>query len=155
MAKKSSGIRSVNFDQALDLALCNGWIDGQGRSLDTNYHIRRFTPRRPKSLWSQRNVSKAEKLIADGRMTAAGFAQIDAAKKDGRWDKAYAGPKTITVPKDLEMLLKEKYGLWEVFEAQSSQVRYMLLLKIHTAMTPKLWEKRTAAVVKIIENMRS
>jgi uncharacterized protein YdeI (YjbR/CyaY-like superfamily) len=88
MAKRASGIPSVTYDQALDVALCYGWIDGTRRAYDAEHFIQRFTPRRPRSIWSKRNTEKVAALTAAGRMQPSGLAQVDAAKKDGRWDRA-------------------------------------------------------------------
>ena len=90
IAKKAAGITSVDYDEALDAALCWGWIDGQRRAYDDNHFIQRFTPRRPRSQWSVRNIEKVAALTAAGRMRPAGLAEVEAAKKDGRWDDAYA-----------------------------------------------------------------
>lgn len=90
IAKKASGIPSVNYDEALDVALCYGWIDGHRKAFDESYFIQRFTPRRPRSIWSRRNTEKVAALTAAGRMQPAGLAQVDAAKKDGRWDTRLA-----------------------------------------------------------------
>src|SRR5438552_12969343 len=98
IAKKDSGIESVRYPEVLDSALCFGWIDGRREALDEHYFLQRFTPRRPRSRWSRINRDKAEVLVAHGRMRPAGQAEVDAAKADGRWDAAYEGQKSITVP---------------------------------------------------------
>ncbi|KAF5566173.1 hypothetical protein FNAPI_1290 [Fusarium napiforme] len=102
IAKKNSPIPSITYDQALDTALCYGWIDGQRKALDATHFIQRFTPRRKKSLWSQRNVDKIAVLIAAGRMKPAGLAEVDAAREDGRWERAYSSSSNVTVPEDFE-----------------------------------------------------
>jgi uncharacterized protein YdeI (YjbR/CyaY-like superfamily) len=104
-AKKSSGIPSVTYAEALDIALCYGWIDGQVKSIDHVFYQQRFTPRRPRSLWSKRNVEKAAALIAAARMKPAGLLQIKAALQDGRWLAAYDPPSTIQVPPDFQAAL--------------------------------------------------
>src|SRR5512138_1653141 len=97
-AKKGSGITTVVYADALEVALCYGWIDGQSKSVDETYYMQKFTPRRKKSLWSKVNIGKVEALIAAGRMRPPGFAAIEAAKADGRWDAAYDSVKEATVP---------------------------------------------------------
>ena len=106
-AKKGTGIESISRAEAVEVALCFGWIDGQTASLDDAYWLQRYTPRRPKSKWSQINREKAEALIAQGRMRPAGLKEVEAAKDDGRWDQAYVSPKNMTVPEDLQEKLDE------------------------------------------------
>jgi uncharacterized protein YdeI (YjbR/CyaY-like superfamily) len=98
IAKKASGIESVTYDQALDVALCHGWIDGQRRAYDNEHFIQRLTPRRPRSQWSQRNIQKVAALTAAGRMQPAGLAQVEAAKRDGRWDAAREQAESVELP---------------------------------------------------------
>src|SRR5437588_998614 len=105
IAKKETGIPSVSYAEALDVALCYGWIDGQKASFDDTYWLQKFTPRRPKSVWSRVNRDKVTALIAAGKMRPAGLRQIEQAKADGRWDAAYASQRTITVPDDLQQAL--------------------------------------------------
>ena len=102
MAKKSSGVASVALPEALDLALCYGWIDGKRKSLDETYFLQMYTPRRARSRWSKINVAKVEALIAAGEMRPAGYAEIERAKADGRWDAAYDSPRNMQVPPDLQ-----------------------------------------------------
>src|SRR5437867_11756106 len=105
IAKKGAGIPTVTYEEALDVALCYGWIDGQKKGFDDQYWLQKFTPRRPKSIWSKINTKKAERLIASGEMKAAGLKAIEAAKQDGRWDAAYEGQKTISVREDVQAAL--------------------------------------------------
>ena len=107
IAKKGSGVASVSYAEALELALCFGWIDSQKRGFDEKHFLQRFTPRRPRGKWSQINREKAEGLIASGAMRPAGQTEVDAAKADGRWDAAYAGQRTAEVPDDLRRELDE------------------------------------------------
>ena len=102
IAKKGSGVESVNYAEALELALCFGWIDSQKRGFDERHFLQRFTPRRPRGKWSLINREKAEGLIAAGAMRPAGLAEVEAAKADGRWEAAYAGQRTAKVPEDLQ-----------------------------------------------------
>ncbi len=106
-AKKGTGIRSLHYPEALDVALCYGWIDGQLRRLDDTYHLQRFTPRRARSTWSKINRENVAALIDAGRMKTAGMAEIERAKADGRWDAAYDSPALATVPDDLQEALKQ------------------------------------------------
>lgn len=109
-AKKGTGIRSLHYPEALDVALCYGWIDGQLRRLDDTYHLQRFTPRRARSTWSKINRENVAALIDAGRMKPAGMAEIERAKADGRWDAAYDSPALATVPDDLQEALKQTRG---------------------------------------------
>lgn len=106
IAKRGANEPSVTYPEAVEVALCWGWIDGQKKSLDDQHYLQRFTPRRARSVWSKINVEKVQALIEAGRMQPAGQAQIDAAKADGRWERAYDGARTSTVPEDLQAALE-------------------------------------------------
>jgi uncharacterized protein YdeI (YjbR/CyaY-like superfamily) len=123
----------LRYDEALEEALCHGWIDGQLRRRDDATYQQRFTPRRPRSPWSQRNVSIAERLVGEGRMHPAGAAAIAQAKADGRWDAAYPGQAAITVSADLAASLAVNPAATRNFELLSRQNRYALLYKLHHA----------------------
>jgi uncharacterized protein YdeI (YjbR/CyaY-like superfamily) len=153
-AKKGSGLKSINYDQALDIALCHGWIDGLTRSVDDTYYSQRWTPRRPRSKWSKRNCAKVEELIAAGKMLPAGLAEIEKAKADGRWEAAYAGPATIEVPDDLVEALKANPRAAKAFEALNSQNRYAILLRIHDAKRAETRQKRIAQFVDMLAEGR-
>jgi len=142
LAKKDSGIASVSYQEALDAALCFGWIDGQKASFDDQFWLQRFTPRGPKSKWSQINREKANQLTAQGRMRARGLAEVEAAKRDGRWDEAYAGQRTITVPDDLQKKLNENPKAREFFANLDSANRYAILYRIHEAKKPETRAQR-------------
>jgi len=134
LAKKgTSEPTSLSYDQALEEALCHGWIDGQVRRRDAATYRQRFTPRRPRSAWSERNVGIAERLLAAGRMHRAGLAAVEAAKADGRWEAAYAGPAAIEVPADLARALEGAPRARAMFEILTSQNRYAVLHRIQTA----------------------
>ena len=136
LAKK--GIRSptsLTYAEALDEALCSGWIDGQRKAHDEVTFRQRFTPRRPRSVWSQRNVEHVARLIAQGRMRPRGQAEIDRAQADGRWDRAYAGAATATVPDDLAAALAAEPGARARFDALNGQDRYAILHRLMTAAT--------------------
>jgi uncharacterized protein YdeI (YjbR/CyaY-like superfamily) len=124
---------SLTYDQALEEALCHGWIDGQARRRDETTYRQRFTPRRRRSSWSKRNTGHAERLLAEGRMHPAGLAEVERAKADGRWDAAYAGPAAIEVPPDLSKALAAEPKAQAMFERLNSQNRYAILYRITTA----------------------
>ena len=124
---------SLTYDQALEEALCHGWIDGQARRRDETTYRQRFTPRRRRSSWSKRNTGHAERLLAQGRMHPAGLAEVKRAKADGRWDAAYAGPAEIEVPPDLAEALAAEPRAQAMFEGLTSQNRYAVLYRIATA----------------------
>lgn len=127
---------SMNYDEALLEALCSGWIDGQKRSRDATTFLQRFTPRRRASLWSTRNVGIVASLIAQGRMRERGQAEIDRAKTDGRWERAYAGAATLAVPDDLHAALAASPAAAAVFTSLNSANRYAVLHRVVTATTP-------------------
>ncbi len=124
---------SLSYEQALDEALCHGWIDGQVKRRDERTFRQRFTPRRARSMWSARNVAHVERLRAQGRMRAGGERAVRAAQDDGRWEAAYAGPRTIELPDDLAAALKAEPRAQAMFEILTSQNRYAVLLRIHAA----------------------
>jgi uncharacterized protein YdeI (YjbR/CyaY-like superfamily) len=124
---------SLTYDQALDEAICHGWIDGQVRRRDERTYRQRFTPRRARSQWSERNVGIVERLLAEGRMQPAGLAAVERAKADGRWEAAYPGQKTIEMPDDLARALTTEPRASANFELLSSQNRYAVLYRIHSA----------------------
>ena len=133
VARKSSGIPSVSPPEALDEALCYGWIDGQRRSLDETYYLQKYTPRRKKSLWSKVNIEKVGALTAAGRMQAPGQAAIDAAKADGRWDAAYESQRNAVVPADLQQVLDANEPARVFFETLTRAERYSVLHQLMTA----------------------
>lgn len=128
---------SLTYDQALDEALCFGWIDGQVAKRDETTYLQRFTPRRARSMWSKRNVGIAERLVAEGRMDPAGQAEIDRAEADGRWDRAYEGTATIDVPDDLSAALDASPRAKAMFEILTSQNRYAILFRLRNTKRPE------------------
>jgi uncharacterized protein YdeI (YjbR/CyaY-like superfamily) len=124
---------SLTYDEALDDALCHGWIDGQVRRLDERTYRQRFTPRRARSTWSKRNVGHVERLAREGRMRPAGVAAVERAKADGRWEAAYAGQAAMEVPADLAAALDAEPAARATFDALTSQNRYAILFRIHDA----------------------
>lgn len=147
VAKKSSGIASISRAEAVDAALCHGWIDGQLDSFDGNYWLIRFTPRQSTSIWSEKNRARALELVALGRMRPAGLSEIERAKRDGRWDKAYAGQSTAQVPDDLGRALAKSKKAKAFFEALDSKNRFAILYRIHNAKKP---ETRSARIEKFV-----
>jgi uncharacterized protein YdeI (YjbR/CyaY-like superfamily) len=124
---------SLTYDEALEEALCHGWIDGQAKQRDEATYRQRLTQRRKRSAWSKRNVGKAERLVAEGRMHPAGVAEIERAKADGRWEAAYAGPSSIEVPADLVAGLAADPGAQAMFDLLTKQNRYAILYRLTTA----------------------
>src|SRR5437016_2853145 len=124
---------SLTYDQALEEALCHGWIDGQARGVDEATYRQRFTPRRPRSSWSRRNVAIAERLLAEGRMHPAGVSEMERARADGRWEAAYAGSASIEVPLDLAEALAAEPRAQAMFERLSRRNHYAVLYRIGTA----------------------
>lgn len=141
---------SLTYAQALDEALCSGWIDGQSRTLDTVTYQRRFTPRRQRSLWSARNVAHVARLIEEGRMRPRGFSEIERARADGRWDAAYAGSATIEVPDDLVAALREVEAARRTFETLNAQNRYAVLYRVTTARTPQTRQRRLDRLIEML-----
>jgi uncharacterized protein YdeI (YjbR/CyaY-like superfamily) len=141
---------SLSYAQALDEALCSGWIDGQSKSIDATTYLRRFTPRRTRSMWSQRNVEHVARLIDAGRMRPRGHAEIDRAKADGRWDAAYAGSATIEVPDDLTLALAADDAARTTFGTLNAQNRYAVLHRIATARTPETRQRRLERLVAML-----
>lgn len=148
--KKASGRRTIVYAQALDVALCYGWIDGISKPVDEHAYLQRFTPRKAKSIWSQRNRLKVEKLIADGRMTAHGQKQIDAAKADGRWDKAYASPGKMETPPDLLAAIEANPAAHETFNKLNATNRYALAFRTHNMKTEAGRKKKIAGFVEML-----
>jgi uncharacterized protein YdeI (YjbR/CyaY-like superfamily) len=155
IAKKGSGVVTVDVTDAIEVALCYGWIDGLRHGHDATYFRQRFTPRKPRSKWSQINRDRVEALIAAGRMRPAGQAQVDAAKADGRWDAAYAGSRTIEVPDDLTKALRRNAKSRRAFAALDSANRYAILFRIHDAKRPETRARRIEQFVTMLEEGRT
>src|SRR5688572_31739383 len=154
IAKKGAGVPSINWEQMVEVLLCFGWIDGRANRLDDRYYLQRVTPRRPRSVWSQKNVTTVERLIAEGRMRPAGLAAVEAAKADGRWERAYAGPATITLPDDLRAALAAEPAAQQAFEALDGANRYAVLWRVHTAASEATRAKRIAELVQMLAEGR-
>jgi uncharacterized protein YdeI (YjbR/CyaY-like superfamily) len=151
LAKKGAAAETVSRADALAVALCYGWIDGQSASQDETYWLQRFTPRTRRSKWSKINCEAAEELIRSGRMKPAGRAAVDAAKSDGRWDAAYAPPSTMEVPQDLLDRLNRSPAARSFFDSLSAQNRYAILYRIHDAKRPETRARRIENFVEMLE----
>jgi uncharacterized protein YdeI (YjbR/CyaY-like superfamily) len=149
--KKDSGVKGMVYAQALDVALCYGWIDATARKYDELSYIHRFCPRRPRSVWSKRNVGHVARLIKEGRMKPAGLAQVEAAKADGRWERAYHGAKDSVMPADfLKRLAKDKKAL-AFFKTLNASNTYAIRYRLHTAVKPETREKRLLAILEMMK----
>jgi uncharacterized protein YdeI (YjbR/CyaY-like superfamily) len=155
LAKRGTQARTVSYAEAVDLALCFGWIDGRKAALDDSFWLQRFTPRGPRSTWSQVNREKAERLIADGRMRPAGLGQVEAARADGRLDDAYAPQSTATVPEDLRSALARNPQASDFFDTLSSANRYALLYRLHHTKKPDARARRIAEFVAMLAEGRT
>jgi len=149
-AKKGSPTPSVSYGEAIEEALCYGWIDGQVRAHDEHFYLQRFTPRRPRSKWSQINREKATRLLAEGRMRPAGLAQIDAARADGRWDAAYPAQSAASVPDDLQQALDQNPEARAFFETLTGSTRYAFLYRLHHVVKPASRAKRIADYIELL-----
>jgi uncharacterized protein YdeI (YjbR/CyaY-like superfamily) len=152
--KKRSGERTIDHAQALDVALCWGWIDGIGKRFDESSYVQRFTPRRPKSIWSQVNREHIARLTAAGRMTAAGQRQVDAAKADGRWDAAYAPIRRMThdtIPDDLRAAIEASPRARKTFKTLGRMNLFALAFRTNNMKTPAGRAKKIATLVAMLE----
>jgi uncharacterized protein YdeI (YjbR/CyaY-like superfamily) len=154
-AKKASGVPTVVHAEALEEALCYGWIDGQARPQDETYYLMRFTPRRPRSKWSQNNRDKATKLIEQGRMKPAGIAQVEAAKQDGRWEAAYPPQSSQAVPDDFQRALDENPAAAQFFATLKGTRRYSFIYRIHDAKRPETRARRIKEFVTMLAEGRT
>lgn len=150
LRKKGPGIVALDYAQALDTALCYGWIDGQKAKFDDQWWLQRFTPRTPRSKWSKINRNKVAALVAQGRMRPPGQAEIDRAKSDGRWEAAYDSPKTATVPDDLIAALSAAPAAAEFFDQLDRQSRYAILYRVQDAKKPETRARRIEKYVTML-----
>jgi uncharacterized protein YdeI (YjbR/CyaY-like superfamily) len=151
LAKKSAALQSVSYAEALDVALCYGWIDGQKKAGDEETWLQRFTPRGPKSLWSKINRAKALALIQEGRMQTAGLAAIERAKANGQWETAYDGQRTAALPADLATALDQCPKAKAFFATLDSQNRFAILFRLQSAKKPETRQKRLDQFVSLLE----
>ncbi len=153
-AKKDSGVETVTYSEAVEAALCYGWIDGQKASFDDHYWLQRFTPRRPRSKWSKINRQKATELIERGEMKPAGLREVERAKADGRWDAAYDAQSTATVPDDLLRELEKNEKAREFFSELDRRNRYAILYQIQDAKRPETRARRIAKYVAMLAEQK-
>lgn len=151
LAKKASGLPSVTYAEAVEVALCYGWIDGQKKSYDQTSSLQKFTPRGAKSIWSKINRGKVEALIGSGQMKAAGLKAVEQAKQDGRWDAAYDSPRNATVPDDFQAALDSNAEAKTFFATLNSTNRYAILFRIQTAKKAETRTKRIEQFVQMLE----
>lgn len=154
IAKKDSLAASITYQEALDKALCYGWIDGQKKAYDETYWLQKFTPRSPKSVWSKVNTSKALKLIESGKMQPSGMKAVDAAKKDGRWDAAYESQKNMTVPEDFLKELEKNDRAKEFFGTLNKQNQYAICYRIHNAKKHQTRQERIMKFIDMLNNQQ-
>jgi len=155
IGKKEADEASVTYEEAVEAALCYGWIDGQKKGKDDSSWLQRFTPRGPRSIWSRINKEKAEKLVAAGRMAPAGLAAVERAKRDGRWDAAYQSQRAATVPEDLEAALDGDPEARAFFATLSSINRYAILFRLQTARRPETRARRLKILLNMLRQHRT
>ena len=150
IGKRGASEITVTYPEAVEIALCWGWIDGLKKGLDEQHFLQRFTPRRARSIWSKINVDKAQALIEAGRMQPPGYAQVEAAKADGRWAQAYDGARTSTVPEDLAAALEAAPKAKAFFATIDAANRYAVLWRIQTAVKAETRARRIAQLVEML-----
>lgn len=155
IAKKGAAATTVTHPEALDAAICFGWIDAQRKSSDETYFLQRFCRRKPRSMWSKINRAKAESFVASGSMTPAGLREVHAAQADGRWDAAYDGQRTASVPDDLAAAWERRPKAREFFATLDSRNRYAVLFRIQQAKKPETRAKRVESFVAMLERHES
>jgi uncharacterized protein YdeI (YjbR/CyaY-like superfamily) len=150
-AKKKSGIPSIDWNQAVDVALCYGWIDGQAKSLDETYSMQRFTPRASRSKWSKLNRERIARLTKAGLMQPAGLAEVERAKADGRWEAAYDSPANAMVPDDLAKALARSAKAKKFFDSLSSTNRFAILYRLQEAKKPETRVRRLEKYIQMLK----
>lgn len=148
--KKISGLQSVKYDEALDVALCYGWIDGQLKKFDSDSYVQKFTPRRTKSIWSKRNVEHVTRLEKDGRMRPSGQKAVELAKADGRWKVAYDSPANMGVPEDFLSELAKNKNAFEFFESLTKANKYAIAWRLQTAKRVETRTKRMQTILEML-----
>jgi uncharacterized protein YdeI (YjbR/CyaY-like superfamily) len=151
IAKKASGIPTVTYAEAVDIALCYGWIDGIKRPFDELYFLQRFTPRRARSLWSKRNIDKVAALEAAGRMRPAGRAEIERAQQDGRWAAAYDSPANMVVPEDFIQAVAAKPSAQATYQMLNKSNLYAIAFRLNTAKRPETRQRRLEQIIATLE----
>jgi uncharacterized protein YdeI (YjbR/CyaY-like superfamily) len=148
--KKNSGSTSITHSEALEEALCYGWIDGQAKKYDEKSWIQKFTPRRPKSIWSKRNIEHISRLSKAGKMKPSGFKEVERAKTDGRWERAYDSPAAMQVPEDFLKELARNKKAKAFFETLNKTNTYSITWRLQTAKKPETREKRMRAIIEML-----
>ncbi len=151
LAKKGKAVPTVAYDDILDIALCYGWIDGQRKGLDDTYFLQKFTPRRPRSLWSRRNVDNVARLTAAGKMQPRGLAEVEAAKKDGRWEAAYDSQKNFQIPDDFLTAVENNEKAKTFFDTLNKTNKYAIAFRLTTAKRPETRRRRFDALLTMLE----
>jgi uncharacterized protein YdeI (YjbR/CyaY-like superfamily) len=152
IAKKNASTKTVTYDEALDIALCFGWIDGQRKSQDEHYFLQRFTPRRRGSLWSKRNVTKATRLLEAEKVQPSGLAEIEAAQNDGRWHRAYDSSRSMSIPNDFLSAVQKNRRAEEFFNTLDKASLYAIGFRLQTAKTPETRQRRIDSMMKLLES---
>ena len=155
ISKKDSGFDSVSYSEALDLAICYGWIDSQKGTLDDDFWLQRFTPRGSRSKWSQRNRAIADQMIQQGRIRSAGLREVELAKQDGRWEAAYASQSEIKVPDDFQAELDKNPAAKEFFATLNSVNRYAILYRLQDAKKPQTRLRRMEKFISMLNEPRT
>ena len=148
--KKGSGVKSLNHAGALDVALCYGWIDAVANKYDDTSYLQRFTPRRPKSIWSKKNIDNTNRLIEAGKMKASGLKAIEEAKADGRWEAAYDSPTNSTIPPDFLKALKKDKTAYKFFKTLNKTNTFAITWRLQTAKKPETREKRMKTILAML-----
>lgn len=148
--KKGADETGISRDEALDEALCYGWIDGQAKGLDDTAWLQKFTPRRPRSLWSKRNTEHIERLTKQGRMKPTGLEEVEKAKEDGRWAKAYAPPSEMTIPDDFMKEISKNEKTLAFFKTLNKTNRYSIAFQLQTAKKPETRQRRMDKIVEML-----
>lgn len=149
--KKDSGEKTVTYAEALDVALCYGWIDSQKKSYDAKSYIQKFTPRGSRSIWSKVNIGHIDRLTKAQKMNPAGIAQVEAAKKDGRWEQAYDSPKNMKVPEDFLVLLKKHKKAYAFFKTLTKANTYAIAWRLQTAKKVETRERRMVTILEMLK----
>jgi uncharacterized protein YdeI (YjbR/CyaY-like superfamily) len=150
--KKQSGVRSITYAEALDVALCHGWIDSRKNAYDELSWLQIFTPRKKKSIWSKINKEKVERFMAQGIMTPQGLETVEEAKRNGQWDKAYEGQKNMTVPDDLQLALNDNEKANAFFQTLDATNRYAILFRLNKVSKPDKRSEKIQNFIQMLEN---
>ena len=149
--KVGSGLPSITAKEAIDVVLCWGWIDGIRKGFDDKSFLQRYTPRRPKSVWSQVNVANVARLVAEGRMTEHGLKQVEAAKADGRWDRAYTSSRNAQMPPDLLAAIEAEPAAKEMLDKLTAQNRFALIFRVDNLKTEAGRKRKIAQIVEMLK----